>query len=370
MGTSAPMPLRFLYNITWNHRGKNRMPKGQIQYSQVLLTYPQCSKSKEELLEFIQSIKGICCAIVAKENHHETDGEHLHAWIKFEKTKTVSNGKWGNLFDWNEVHGNYEKVTCTAKSISNTVKYVMKDGDIIVWNCDPKELIKEEKSHGRKYDNMKILNTPMKQLVEEGTISIHQVPAYMRGISAYKLLEKPKNKSKCRGIWISGRPGCGKSTWAEKFGNSKGGFYEKAQNKWWDGYDGEKVVIMNDVDSEALLHYMKIWADKFPCKGEVKGHTVWLHHDWFIVTSNFTIEQICMMKQDGHMFIDAVKRRFEEINVPDNVQYLQWDPDFVWENPDAPDEEPREETAQQQPPSPKRTPTPDLTNIMLGSGYQ
>ena len=76
------------------------MPKGQIRYAQVLLTYPQCTKSKEELLDYIQGIEDVCCAIVAKENHHETDGEHLHAWIKYNKQQTVTPTKWRTLFDW------------------------------------------------------------------------------------------------------------------------------------------------------------------------------------------------------------------------------------------------------------------------------
>ncbi|AKO71486.1 replication associated protein [Chimpanzee faeces associated circular DNA virus 1] len=360
------MPSWLPYNTTGSQEGKNRMTKGQIQYSQVLLTYPQCDRSKEELLKFIQGLDDICCAIVAKENHHETDGEHLHAWIRFNKSQRIATSKWGSLFDWDGKHGDYQKVTCTQRSIADTVTYVMKDGDTLIWNCNAEALKCKEKTHIRKYDNEKILNTPMKELIDEGVINVKEAAAYLRGKQLYKLLDKPAEKSKCRGIWVSGRPGTGKSTWAQKFGKSLGGFYEKAQNKWWDGYDGEKVVVMDDVDTDALIHYMKIWADKFPCKGEIKGCTVWLHHDWFIVTSNFTIEEICEMKQDGYKYVDAVKRRFKELHVPDTVQYLQWDPDFVWENPDAPDEEPHQEPTA---PEPKRQPVDELSNTLLGSGY-
>ena len=363
MGTSAPMPLRFPIIL----RGTvGVMPKGQIQYAQVLLTYPQCERSKEELLEFLQGIEEICCAIICKENHHETDGEHLHAWIKYNKTQRIANSKWGNNWDWNGIHGHYDKVTCSTRSIADTVKYVMKDGDVLVWNCDPEALMNPNKSHKRKYDNEKILNTPMKILIDEGIINIKDLPAYERGIECYKLLDKPKKKKECRGIWIDGRPGCGKSTWAEKFGEEKGGWYEKPQSKWWDGYTGEKVVVMNDVDNEALLHYMKIWADKFPCKGEVKGHSVWLKHDWFIVTSNFTIEEICNKKIDGEKFIDAMKRRFREIHVPEEIEYIKWDDKIKWENPD----DDGTEIEMINVPEKKKDPDYDIVDAILGSGYQ
>lgn len=321
-------------------------------------------------MDWLKQNSEIQCAIVSHENHHETDGEHLHAWLKFKEQQRVTNGKWSSLFDWQDIHGNYEKVTCTRKSIANVVKYVTKDGDILVWNCDPKELM-DTNSHGRKYDNEKILKTPMKDLVDEGVINIKEVPAYLKGIQAYKLLEIPKTKAKCRGIWLTGDAGTGKSTWARALGNHLGGYYEKAQNKWWDGYDKEKVVIMDDLDTEALLHYLKIWADKFPCKGEVKGSTVWLHHDWFVVTSNFSIQEICNMTDHPTKFVEALERRFHELRLPKTAQYFQFNPDCNWENPD-------EVVDPLKPPSQKRDPEfgdvpehPEIDYLggVTGSGY-
>nr|UCS96296.1 MAG: replication-associated protein [Cressdnaviricota sp.] len=335
----------------------------QIKYAQVLLTYPQCDKPKEDLLEWIKTIDGVQSAIVCHENHHETDGEHLHAWVKFINTQRIGKGKWGTLFDWNGIHGHYDKVTCSTRSIADTVKYVMKDGDTIVWNCDTEALMNPGKSHQRKYDNEKILETPMKQLVDEGVINIKDVPQYLRGIQAYKLLEKPKEKKKCRGIWLTGKAGCGKSTWAHMLGEHLGGYYEKAQNKWWDGYDKEKVVVLDDLDTEALLHYLKIWSDKFPCKGEVKGSTVWLHHDWFVVTSNFTIRDICSKTGETDKFYDALKRRFHELSLPYDAEFFQFDKDCDWTNPDVEDTTPP--PTKQQPPEPTE---PTIASFM-GSGY-
>lgn len=347
----------------------------EIFYSQVLLTYPQCTRSKEALLEFIQTLKEAQCAIVCHENHHETEGEHLHAWVKFSSKQRIGRGKWGSLFDWGDIHGNYAKVTCSTRSIADTVKYVMKDGDTLVWNCDPEALMNPGKSHVRKYDNEKILNTPMKQLVDEGVINIKDVSAYQRGIAAYKLLDKPGLKKKCRGIWLVGPAGCGKSTWAKALGDHLGGFYEKAQNKWWDGYEGEKVVILDDLDTETLLHYLKKWADKFPCKGEVKGATVWLHHDWFVVTSNFCIRDIVEKTGDPEHFYDAVKRRFHELVLPSGAEFFHFDPDCDWSNPDVETYDGKsvaESVAK--PPSPKQPPTPtpeyDPTSGFFGSGYE
>lgn len=346
------------------------MPTEKVKYAQVLLTYPQCERSKEDLLEWWKE-HGAQCAIVSRENHHETEGVHLHAWIKFPKTMQTTKGQWGSLFDWEGIHGNYERVTCTSRSIADVVQYVTKDGDYVAWNCNVEALKNPKKSHERKYDNETILNTPMKELVEKGVIPVEKVPAIQRGIQAYRLLAKPGLKSKCRGIWLTGRAGCGKSTWAAKLGEHLGGYYEKQQNKWFDGYDGEKVIVLNDLDNEALLHHLKIWADKFPCKGEVKGYNVWLHHDWFVVTSNFTIREICEKVPYGvDKFFDAMKRRFHELSLPDEMEFFQFDPSCDWSNPDVESCDPP--AAKRDPAElPAANPAEDLSSFSgtLGSGY-
>lgn len=56
---------------------------------------------------------------------------------------------------------------------------------------------------------------------------------------------------------------------------------------------------------------MKIWADKWSCKGEIKGGTIQLKHRRFIITSNYTIDDIWKPEEDVELN-KAIKRRFRE----------------------------------------------------------
>jgi hypothetical protein len=89
-----------------------------------------------------------------------------------------------------------------------------------------------------------------------------------------------------------GPPGVGKSHVARFAWDTEP--YEKMQNKWWDGYDGQEIVILEDADNggDKLHHHLKTWTDRYATKGETKGGMIPLHYRKFVVTSNYSIERI------------------------------------------------------------------------------
>lgn len=133
---------------------------------------------------------------------------------------------------------------------------------------------------------------------------------YHNGIRSLSTLHsKPYEHDTVRGYWLWGVPGAGKSHYARtRFSN----IYIKAQNKWFDGYDGQETILLDDYDCGKFLgHYLKIWTDKWACSGEVKGGTVHLRHHQFVITSNYSIEQ--MFPEDISLQ-EAIRRRCEVIH--------------------------------------------------------
>jgi len=130
---------------------------------------------------------------------------------------------------------------------------------------------------------------------------------FARGLNALSMvLQKPYNHDGERGLWLVGKPRTGKSRFARTYQN----YFVKAQNKWWDGYDGEHVVILDDLDDKGgqmLGHYLKIWTDRYACRGETKGGTVNLQHRLFIITSNFTLRDLF---GESNQMYTALRSRF------------------------------------------------------------
>lgn len=188
--------------------------------------------------------------------------------------------------------------------------YCQKDGNFYESGLEP------EKNGGDKVSeriekNLKLMNGDLKQLVVEGDINILDVKRLKQARDILANCGQATVSENVRGVWIYGPPGTGKTHKARtEYGSP---FYIKPQNKWFDGYQGEKVIVLDDLDKQGscLGHYLKIWADKWACSGEVKGGTVPLMHEKFIVTSNYLPHQLW---PDDDEMVNAVRRRFEIIH--------------------------------------------------------
>lgn len=184
--------------------------------------------------------------------------------------------------------------------------YCTKDGNFTEVG-DPPHKNGGDTMQDRARRNIRFRDADLGELVESGELSLNQVPVIKK---ARLILANEKDQFTApgtRGIWIYGPPGTGKSHEARTQYGDK--LFIKSQNKWWDGYQGEKVVVLDDLDSNVLGHYLKIWADKWSCTGEVKGGTVPLQHERIIVTSNYSIRTL--WAEDENMAA-AIERRFEE----------------------------------------------------------
>jgi len=127
----------------------------------------------------------------------------------------------------------------------------------------------------------------------------------------FDMSKKPDNLEDPCGEWLYGEPGVGKSYTARR---ENPDHYVKMMNKWWDNYDGEAAVIVEDFDpnyGQSMGYFLKIWADRYAFPAEIKCHKIDIRPKKIIVTSQYTIEA-CF--NDANT-IAALKRRFKVRNI-------------------------------------------------------
>lgn len=212
---------------------------------------------------------------------------HVQLAVMFPRARTVpANGS-----------AEKNKIYCTKEGRGHFEKGIMPTGKKP--SKDPTETSER---------NMEILNTPLVTLVEEGIISIYSVPTIVKAKMAIAQQNDPYNHDGVRGVWYYGPPGTGKS---RKARDENPSYYLKAQNKWFDGYAGQDCIILDDLDTKVLGHYLKIWSDRYACSGEIKGGTINLVHKKFIVTSNYSIEDLFL---EDEAMATAIRRRFDVVH--------------------------------------------------------
>ncbi|KAF8789569.1 Replication-associated protein like [Argiope bruennichi] len=110
------------------------------------------------------------------------------------------------------------------------------------------------------------------------------------------------------GVWICGPPRCGKDSGVRKLGD----VYVKSLNKWWDGYNNQRNVLISDIDPEHgkwLGNFLKIWSDRYAFTAEIKGSSMLIRPSKIFCTSNFLMEDVF----SGNI-LEALKARFNVFN--------------------------------------------------------
>lgn len=137
-------------------------------------------------------------------------------------------------------------------------------------------------------------------------------------ITSYRTLKQigfdhapdPEDLEAVCGEWIMGESGVGKSHTAR---TENPDAYIKSMNKWWDNYNGQDTVILEDFDEgyvQAMQYFLKIWADKWKFPVEYKNYTKMIRPKKFVITSQFSPEQLFQGK-----YLDAIQRRFKVRNI-------------------------------------------------------
>lgn len=274
-----------------------------------LCTYHLTEETKEEAIDCWRDVlKNFHEGLKARytvgqlEKRNETGALHIQFYINFKTGQRLSRFKKYNP----KIHA--EK----CKSEQASMEYVQKEETRI---DGPQEYGEKPFHANKKVDWDDVWEKAKQGKIDEIQASIRFIH-YAKIKAIAKDYMEFKDKDHLRGIWIWRKPGTGKSRWArDQAKKLKTPIYPKMCNKWWDGYQQEKLVVMDDIgpNHECLAQQLKIWTDRYDCILENKGGAVHSNYEWFIVTSQYKMEDIFKDEND----LAALKRRFQIFNIKD-----------------------------------------------------
>ena len=122
-------------------------------------------------------------------------------------------------------------------------------------------------------------------------------------------MSKPRQQAS-QGIWLVRDTGTGKSKIAHLIGQYVGDYFTKDSTKWWDHYDGQQYIIVDDYRGEWQPQYILTTVDRYPKLVEYKGGYQQLQGTFFLFTSNKTMEE-CYSQTDKRT-MNALQRRIKQ----------------------------------------------------------
>lgn len=254
---------------------------------------------EEGVEEYIQSIE--CRYMVYGREVGESGTPHLQGLICFDNQRSFG----GVLSLFLPYHPHVEKIRGT---VDQNDAYCKKDGDI--WCKGDKPLSAKEKGKMEK-ERWTVALTAAK----EGRLDDIDDDIRFKHYNTCKNIMKdhlvmPADVDGKTGLWIYGLSGCGKSRYARY---TYPGAYLKMANKWWDGYQAQEFVIIEDLDPRhnMLGHHLKLWTDRYSFLAETKGSAFAIRPKKIIITSQYPISQVF----DDVLTVDALTRRCDILHI-------------------------------------------------------
>lgn len=276
---------------------------------------------KDQLLEVLQNnIQFVEWFVMYEEVAPTTGHKHFHSILLLKKDMRA------HICIEIDPRASWEKMRGQLKTC---FKYVSKDEHkYFEYGTMPTELInfveREERSNRKRKAPTKseVLWKETVEKAKRGDHSIRDEQLYARYRMFFDDILAAAHQDviyqgelTTKNLWIYGPPGTGKSrlVW-DYVAEKRIRVYVKNQNKWWDGYDHQGVVLIDDAgeNMKILAAHLKNWGDRYPFTAEVKGGTRRINTAEFhlIVTSNYSIREIFNATD-----AEAIERRFDVLQM-------------------------------------------------------
>lgn len=256
--------------------------------------------------EFSALIGTSCQYIVIGKEVGASGTPHLQGFVQFAKPgkSLVGVKKLNTRAHWEMTKGN----------IDQNVTYCSKDGNFEERGIKPVTQKRKGELEIARYELAR-------EMAKAGNFDEIPADIYIRHLgNLHKIHEKSQGapivlSGELPHEWIWGPAGVGKTS--SVFLKYPDGIYIKDTNQWWDGYQDQPVVLIDDMDpfKRHLSREFKIWGDRYSFPAQVKGGTRVVRPLKIIVTSQYRIDEIW----EDEATRAAIHRRYTEIYMPSNL---------------------------------------------------
>jgi len=145
---------------------------------------------------------------------------------------------------------------------------------------------------------------PMDELIEQHP---EMFVKFQRGLSALIAHRTKPRTTKTEFYFYFGPPGAGKTYTAFNAHNIED-IYFKDSTIWWDGYTGQKIVIIDDYCPQHAMNINELLrlTDRYPHRVQFKGGSIPFTSERIYITSNWDFDVLFEGKQK-----DALRRRID-----------------------------------------------------------
>lgn len=126
------------------------------------------------------------------------------------------------------------------------------------------------------------------KLLSEYTVCCARYPKFIEKV---RESQRPALREELEVIVLYGRPGTGKTQYCYTLSPNLYALPVRSQKTtWFNGYQGQKAVLMDDFSGKIGLDELLRLLDRYPIQVEVKGGFTWFNPSTIYITSNVHID--------------------------------------------------------------------------------
>jgi len=202
-----------------------------------------------------------------------TGRKHIQGWLQWTNPRSVQ--PFWTRFDHPHVEPRHGSTT-------DNNRYTAKEGEWEEYGTPPRQ---GDRIDWRQAVEQVRAHVPVVQVIAEQP---HLLPS-IRALERYQTLSRqpPKDRD-VRVLYIHGPAGCGKT---RAIHQAYPDAYWKPEGQWWDGYEGQPVVVLDDYYSDLPYATALRVLDRYPLRLPNKGGFAPAEYTTVLITSNAHLDE-------------------------------------------------------------------------------